>query len=207
MRGAYSETLFRGVIDKYLPALTRPATSLAQPARDQQGADPWPDLVATEQCSVTEYRRHLDLAKVLVLRGDPVAAAELPDESPERAMHDPEFSLLHTHLNLLRAAESAPHREALESALRARPGDHAVRYQLSVLLLEDGYEPAMQHLHRLLTAADAPLRRRARRGMLAIMALLSATASAQPEIPGRADHAELLTMNAPLSCDHTPLYC
>lgn len=52
-------------------------------------------------------------------------------------MQDPGINLLHTHFNLVRAAESA---------LRVSPGEHAVRYLLSArLLLKDDYEPTIQH--------------------------------------------------------------
>ena len=71
MRGAYSKTLFRGVIEKDLPALTRPTAPLAQPG-----------LAASDQYLVTKYRRHLDQAKFQVLRGDPMAAADLLGELP-----------------------------------------------------------------------------------------------------------------------------
>ena len=173
IHGAFSEQYFRRTIEKYIrgpnkPPVTEPAIAYRQEALTKTSKLK-EDTAKIEPINV---RAHLHQAKLLVQQQRHETALTLLEHLPNSALEDPEVDLLMTHLRFIREARRAPTLEILQEKLAAQPDDANTRYQLSAqLLVHDQYTEALEHLYEILKI-KSPLKERARRGMLAILAIL-----------------------------------
>jgi putative thioredoxin len=87
------------------------------------------------------------LAKLLVREGRHAQAHRVLDTLPRELRGEEEIRNLHTHLDFVLCAASAPERSILEAAVQSDADDLESRYRLaSVLLTDDDYEGAMEQL-------------------------------------------------------------
>lgn len=112
-----------------------------------------------------------DLAKLLILGGQPERALALLASLPAETRRDPRVGHLYTHLELMHAAREGP--EDAEARLTADANDYEAHLTLAArALIADRMEEAMQRLLDL--ARQAPNYREdiGRRGLLALFDLL-----------------------------------
>jgi putative thioredoxin len=120
-------------------------------------------------------RLALDRAKLLLKGGDPGAALAVLQSLPEAARGEAEVAHLSGHLELIAAAEEVDDVAALEAAVSADADDTRARYALAaVRTVSDDYAAALALLLDVLRRAADADGGRARRGMLALFALLGA---------------------------------
>ncbi len=172
VHGAYSEQLFASTINKYLPVAVqeqiRAANAYRQGALDRSASL----MERAARTAPQKHRIRLDQAKILVQQGRHTQALEVLEGMPEEAFDDPEIDLLAMHLRFIDTAQQAPPIDALKQAVAKNSHDAHSRYQLSAcLLMQDDYSGALEQLSEI-AQKESPLKEQARRGMLAIFALL-----------------------------------
>lgn len=175
IHGAYSDAEFRRSLDKYLPREANMAQVNASRAYYQEGdLDQACALLAKAALEAPASSSiALDLAKLLILKGDYARAESTLQALPAEARDEPEISTLLVHAGFLRVAQDAPQIEALERAIAADPDKMVARYQLSaVKLLQNDYAGAMDQLLEIVQR-DRDFREDAgRRGLIAIFNML-----------------------------------
>ncbi len=173
VHGAYSEQFFRNIIEKYLPHAAQGGRLEVAKAYQQGALEKSVALMEiSAKTAPDDHRIRLDQAKVLVQQGNHAQALAVLETLPNSAFNDPEIDLLVTHLRFIQIAQQAPSIDALKQALEVNPNDMHLRYQLSAgLLMQDDYSGALQQLSEIVDN-ESPLKEQARRGMLAIFALL-----------------------------------
>ncbi len=120
-----------------------------------------------------DHRLRLDQAKLPAGQGRLDAALTLLEGLPTKAADDPEVDLLRTHLELIRTAQTGPDTAVLQKRIADTPNDHAARFQLAAQrLLADDYVGALRQFTTIVTGAAGTERERARRALLATLALL-----------------------------------
>ncbi len=173
VHGAYSEQVLRKTIEKYLPYATPRGQAEATKASQQGTFDNvMTHMERTAETPPADHRFRLDQAKILVQKGNHAQALQVLETLPKSAFDDPEVDLLANHLRLICVAQQAPAIDALKRAVETNPKDVHARFQLSACLLtRDDYSGALEHLAEIANDTSA-LTEQARRGILAILALL-----------------------------------
>lgn len=173
VHGAFSEQLFRKTIEKYLPRTAQQVRLDAAGAHRQGALDE--SVALADHAAKTapdDHRTRLDQAKALVRQGNYSRALDVLQTLPNSAFSNPEIDLLATHLRFIRAAQQARSTDALKRAIALNPNDMHSRFELSAcLLVEDDYAGALEQLSEI-EEDESPLKEQARRGMLAIFAIL-----------------------------------
>jgi len=177
IHGAESDSEFRRILDKFVPRETSMAQVNALRAYREQG-DLEQACALLAKAAIDDPANltiALDLAKLLILKGDYSRAEEVLQSLPEEARAEPETSTLLVHAGFLRVAQNAPDIEILEREIIAEPGKTVARYQLSaVKLMQNDYQGAMDQLLEIVRR-DRDFRQDAgRRGLLAIFNMLGA---------------------------------
>lgn len=175
VHGAESDTAFRRIIDKFVPRETSMAQANAARAYHQDG-----DL--DQACALLakavlddpgNSRIALDLAKLLILKGDYSRAESLLQSLPPEAREEAEVSALLVHAGFLRVAQSAPEIEILERDIAAAPDRIVARYQMSAIkLLQNDYAGAMDQLLEIVRRDRAFREDAGRKGLIAIFNML-----------------------------------
>ncbi len=173
VHGAFSEQMFRNIIEKYLPRAAQGDRLEAAKAYQQGALEKSVALMDhAAKTAPDDHRIQLDQAKILVQQGNHAQALEVLETLPTSAFDDPEIDLLATHLRFVQIAQQAPSVDALRQALGVNPNDMHARFQLSAgLLMQDDYSGALEQLSEI-AGNESPLKEQARRGMIAIFALL-----------------------------------
>lgn len=175
VHGAESDAEFRRSIDKFVPREASMAQVNASRAFLQEGdLDQACALLAKAVLEEPGNPRIvLDLAKLLVLKGEYSRAEALLQSLPDEARAEPEISSLLIHAGFLRVAQGAPVVEILERDILADPDKSVARYQLSaVRLLQNDYAGAMDQLLEIVRRDRAFREDAGRKGLLAIFNML-----------------------------------
>ena len=175
IHGAESDTEFRRMIDKFVPREASMAQVNASRAYHQEG-----DL--DQACALLSKavlddpgnsRIALDLAKLLILKGDYSRAESVLQSLPAEAREEAEISTLLVHVGFLRVAQSAPEIEILERDIEAEPDKTVARYQMSAIrLLQNDYAGAMDQLLEIVRRDRAFREDAGRKGLIAIFNML-----------------------------------
>lgn len=175
IHGAESDSEFRRMIDKFVPREASMAQVNASRAYHQEG-----DL--DQACALLakavlddpgNARIVLDLAKLLILKGEYARAEGVLQALPDEAREEPEISSLLIHAGFLRVAQTAPPIEILERDILADPDKSVTRYQLSaVKLMQNDYVGAMDQLLEIVRRDRVFREDAGRKGLLAIFNML-----------------------------------
>jgi putative thioredoxin len=175
VHGAESDSEFRRSIDKFVPREASMAQVNASRAYHQEGdLDQACALLSKAMLDDPDNARiALDLAKLLILKGDYTRAESVLQSLPAAAREEDEISTLLVHAGFLRVAQNAPEIEILEGDILAEPDKSVARYQLSALkLMQNDYAGAMQQLLEIVRR-DRDFREDAgRKGLIAIFNML-----------------------------------
>lgn len=172
IHGAESDASFRAALGQFLAAEADALRQRALRAHQEGRSDEAITLLAR---AATERPEDLavaaDLAKLLVLTGQPAQALQLLAALPEEARRDGRIAPLLTHLELLEVAEHGP--ADAEARLATDPDDAEARLTLAArALVADQIEPALEGL--LALALQAPDFRQdiGRRALLTLFGML-----------------------------------
>ena len=175
IHGAESDGEFRRILEKYVPREASAAQLKAARAYKQEGdIDQACALLARalfdDQGNV---RLALDLAKLLILKGDYARAESILHALPSDVREEAEINTLLVHAGFLRVAQSAPEIEILERDIESEPGKLVARYQLSALkLIINDYAGAMEQLLEIVRRDRGFREDAGRKGLIAIFNLL-----------------------------------
>lgn len=175
IHGAESDSEFRKIISNFVPREASMAQVNASRAYHQEG-----DL--EQACTLLakaalddpgNARIALDLAKLLILKGDYSRAESVLQSLPPEAREQDDISTLLVHAGFLRVAQGAPDMEILERDILAEPDKTVARYQLSaVKLLQNDYTGAMQQLLEIVRRDRSFREDAGRKGLIAIFNML-----------------------------------
>jgi putative thioredoxin len=148
IHGAESEAEFRRAIDKFVARPSGSAQVVLGAFRQQGGVEQACSLLAKAALDDPDnFQIPVDLAKLLLLKGDYAQAEHLLLALPEEVRADTEIITLLTHAGFMRIAQDAPDIEILERDVVADPNNSLARYQLSaVKLVGDDCAGAMEQL-------------------------------------------------------------
>ena len=175
IHGAESDNEFRKIIGKFVPREASMAQVNAARAYHQEGdLDQACTLLAKAALDDPGNARiALDLAKLLILKGDYSRAESVLQSLPPEAREQEEISTLLVHAGFLRVAQDAPDIEILERDILAEPDKTVARYQLSaVKLLRNDYAGAMEQLLEIVRRDRAFREDAGRKGLIAIFNML-----------------------------------
>jgi putative thioredoxin len=174
IRSADSESSLRGFLARHLGPRLNPLYVRGIKAFQAGDLDGAMQLLAQAALEEPENLQiPADLAKILLLHGEPERAEALLSALPPEARREPRIRGLLTHLGFLRAARDAPDAETLERAIEADPNDLDARYKLSaVRLVADDYEAAMDQLVELVRRDRKYRDAAGQRGLEAIFGIL-----------------------------------
>jgi putative thioredoxin len=170
--GALPESQVRQFLEKLIPS---PAQQLRRAAREEA----WAGRAEAAEAKLREalalderlHAARVDLAEVLLARGDADAAAEALDAVPEHERGDP-WQQLAARVEVARKALALPDAATLRAAVAARPGDLEARLALAERLVADGaHADALEAYLEVVRRDREALRDRARLGMLAVFRL------------------------------------
>jgi putative thioredoxin len=170
--GALPESQVRQFIEKLLPS---PAQVLRRAARD----DVWAGRLDAAEAKLREalalddrlHAARVDLAEVLLAKGEVAAAAEALAAVPETERDDRALEIT-ARVDVARKAAALPGADALRAALAARPDDLEARLQLAERLVADGdHAGALEAYLEVVRRDRRALRDRARLGMLEVFRL------------------------------------
>jgi len=170
--GALPESQVRQFLEKLIPS---PAQQLRRAARD----DVWGGRLDAAEAKLREaltlderlYAARVDLAEVLLARGDAAAAAQALDDVPD-IERDDRARQLASRIDVARKAAGLADVVTLRSAVAARPDDLEARISLAERLVADGDHAAALDAYLEVVRRDRhALRDRARRGMLDVFRL------------------------------------
>ena len=184
IHGAEPDAEFRHVIDKFVARQADMAQAVALRAYHKEGdVDKACTLLAKAALDdPTNFRISIDLAKLLMLKGDFTQAEYLLLSLPGEVRDEPEISTLLAHVGFIRVAQEAPDIETLERKIAADPDNTVARYQLSALkLVSDDYEGAMEQLLEIVRRDRAFRDDAGRKGLIAIFNMVGS----QNELVGR----------------------
>jgi putative thioredoxin len=177
IHGAESDAEFRRNIDKLVPRTMHLAQAKAAQAYHQEGdleqactllSRAWLDEPENAQLG-------LDLAKLLILKGDYNRAESTLLALPTEAREVTETANLMVHVSFLRVAQSAPEMEVLENDVLLAPDKIIARYQLSAIkLMQSDYAGAMDQLLEIVRRDRAFREDAGRKGLIAIFNMLGA---------------------------------
>jgi putative thioredoxin len=170
--GALPESQVRQFIEKLIPS---PAQVLQRAARSDVWAGRLEDAEAKLRDALAlDDRLHaarVDLAEVLLARGDAGAAGAALDAVPDTERDDRALQLA-ARIDVARKAADLPGAAALRAAVAAHPDDLEARLRLGDRLLADGDHAAALETYLEVVRRDRQsLRDRARRGMLEVFRL------------------------------------
>ena len=175
VHGAESDAEFRRVIDKFVPREASMAQANASRAYHQEGdLDQACALLAKAALDEPGNSRiALDLAKLLILKGDYSRAESVLQSLPLEAREEAEISTLLVHAGFLRVAQGAPEIEILERDIAAEPDKMVARYQMSAIkLLQNDYAGAMDQLLEIVRRDRGFRVDAGRKGLIAIFNML-----------------------------------
>lgn len=189
IHGAESDAEFRRAIEKFIPRDAGVAQIHAM--RAYQAGDMDQACAQLSKAALDDPNNSgiaLDLAKLLILKGDYTKAESVLLSLPDETREENEIGTLLVHVGFLRVAQSAPGIEILERNIAVEPGNILARYQLSSLkLLQNDFTGAMQQLLEI-TRHDRTFREDAgRKGLIAIFNMLGS------------EHAEVIKYRALLT--------
>jgi putative thioredoxin len=170
--GALPESQVRQFLEKLIPS---PAQQLRRAARDHV----WGGRLDAAEAKLREvlaldHRLHaarVDLAEVLLARGDAAAAAETFGQVPE-IERDDRARQVAARIDVARKATGLADVATLRAAVEARPDDLEARIALAERLVADGDHAAALEAYLDVVRRDRhALRDRARRGMLDVFRL------------------------------------
>jgi putative thioredoxin len=170
--GALPESQVREFLEKLIPS---PAQQLRRTAREEAWAGR-PEVAEAKlrEALALDERLHaarVDLAEVLLARGDAHAAAEALDGVPEFERGDA-WQQLAARVEVARKAQSLPDAATLRATAAARPDDLEARLALAERLVADGaHADALETYLEVVRRDRKALRDRARLGMLAVFRL------------------------------------
>lgn len=174
IHGAEPDSTFREALGRYIASESDRLRMQALKAQQEGRTD---EAIAMLARAAVENPEDLataaDLAKLLLISGQPDQAMSLLTSLPPDARHDGRIAPLITHLELLAAAEKGP--EDAEARLAADPADAEARLTVAArALIADDLEPAMDGL--LALALETPDYREGigRRALLALFGMLGA---------------------------------
>lgn len=172
--GALSEPQVREFLERHLP---RESDRFLARARELLGAgDPKGAARMVEQARQAEpenVRVRLAAAGIEAAAGNTGAAREMLDDLPRELDDDPEVVSLRGQVGFAAVQADSPPEEALVSRLEANPGDSDARYRLAACRVVRGdFEGALEQLLELMKRDRAFDDDAARRGMLAVFAML-----------------------------------
>ena len=165
--GALPESQVRQFLEQLIPS---PAQQLRRAARD----DVWGGRLDVAETRLREalalderlYAARVDLAEVLLARGDAVAAARALDDVPD-VERDDRAQQLASRIDVARKAQGLADAATLGAAVASRPDDLEARMALAERLVADGDHAAALDAYLEVVRRDRhALRDRARRGML-----------------------------------------
>ena len=176
IHGAESDSEFRRAIDKFIPhAASNMIQVKALHAYQEEG-----DL--DQACALLSKAVMddpgnasvaLDLAKLLILKGDYTKAETALQSMPAALREETEVSTLLAHAGFLRVAQSAPEMSVLEHDIELEPNKIIARYQMSAIsLLQNDYAGAMEQLLEIVRRDRAFREDVGRKGLLAIFNML-----------------------------------
>lgn len=175
IHGAESDSEFRQIMDKFVPREASLLQENALRAYQEKGdLDQACVLLIKAVADAPENPRiALDLAKLLMLKGDYTKAESVLQSLPSE-MHDKgEASTLLTHAGFLRVAQNAPQSEILERDIAAEPDKLVARYQLSAIkLIRNDYAGALEQLLEIVKRDRAFREDAGRKGLIAIFDML-----------------------------------
>jgi putative thioredoxin len=174
IHGAESDAEFRRALEKFIPREAGIAQIHALRAYQQGDMDQaCAQLSRAALDDPNNPRIALDLAKLLVLKGDYTRAESVLLDLPAEVRDESEISALLVHAGFLRVAQSAPGVEVLEHDIAVEPDKLLARYQLSALkLLQNDFAGAMDQLLEIVKR-DRTFRDDAgRKGLIAIFNIL-----------------------------------
>lgn len=175
IHGAESDNEFRRIMEKFAPRDASMAQLNAARAYNQEGdLDMACALLAKALFDDPGNARiALDLAKLLMLKGDYARAEAVLQALPPEVSEEEEINSLLAHAGFLRVAQNAPEIEILERDIDAEPDKLIARYQLSALkLLHNDYAGAMQQLLEIVRRDRLFREDAGRKGLIAIFNLL-----------------------------------
>jgi putative thioredoxin len=170
--GALPEAQVRQFLEKLIPS---PAQQLQRAARD----DVWAGRLDAAEAALREavaldarlWSAHVDLAEVLLARGDPAAAAAAIDAVDE-VDRDDRARQVAARIDVARKAAALPEAGALRTAADAAPDDLDLRLRLAERLVADGdHAGALEAYLDVVQRDRKALRDRARLGMLDVFRL------------------------------------
>ena len=174
IHGADPDAEFRKVIDRYVARDSDRAHAIALRAYQEGDIDRACSLLAQVALDDPNNPRiPLDLAKLLVLKGDYAQAEDLLTYLPSEVRDDAEIGTLLAHVGFIRVAQDAPDIETLEQVLEVEPENSLAHYQLSALkLIQDDYESAMAHLLEIVKRDRLFRDDAGRKGMISLFGML-----------------------------------
>jgi len=175
VHGAESDNEFRRILEKFVPREASMAQLNAARAYNQEGdLEQASNLLAKALFEDQDNARlALDLAKLLILKGDYSRAESILQALPAEAREEDEINTLLVHAGFLRVAQSAPKIEVLERDVIAEPDKLVARYQLCALkLLHNDYAGAMQQLLEIVRRNREFRDDAGRKGLIAIFNML-----------------------------------
>ena len=174
IHGADPDAEFRKVIDKYVARDSDRAHAIALRAYQEGDIERSCTLLAQVALDdPSNPRIPVDLAKLLMLKGDYAQAEDLLTFLPTEMRDEAEIGTLLAHVGFIRIAQDAPDTETLEQALVAEPDNSLAHYQLSALkLIQDDYEGAMAHLLEIVKRDRAFRDDAGRKGLISLFSML-----------------------------------
>lgn len=175
IHGAESDSEFRRMIERFVPREASMAQVNASRAYHQEGDLDQACVLLLKAASDDpgNSRIALDLAKLLILKGDYTRAESVLQALPPEAREEGEAAALLVHAGFLRIAQNAPEIEVLERAIEAEPDKLVARYQLSaVKLLHNDYAGAMEQLLEIVRRDRAFREDAGRKGLIVVFEML-----------------------------------
>jgi putative thioredoxin len=170
--GALPELQVRQFIERLIPS---PAQVLQRAARDEV----WGGRLDAAEAKLREalalderlHAARVDLAEVLLAKGDAAAAGETLDAVPELELDDRALQLA-ARIDVARKGAALPEAAALRAAVAANADDLEARLRLAERLVADGdHAGALEAYLEVVRRDRKDLRDRARLGMLEVFRL------------------------------------
>lgn len=177
IRGAESNQAFRRILDKFVARESDVAHAISLRAYQEGDVERACALLAKAALDEPANPRiPVDLAKLLVVKGDYAQAEALLKKLPAEIREDAEIAALLAHVGFLCVAQNAPGVEVLEQKIAANPADSEARYSLAALkLLHDDYEGAMLQLLEIVRHDRSFRNNAGRKGLIAVFNILGKT--------------------------------
>ncbi len=137
--GAQPEAVIRSMLEQHLPRASDPPRAAAHAALESGDTALAQSLLQKALTSDPEYPPlKLDLATLLMRKGDPDGAEKILKELPLRHQEEKAAKILRAQIIFARSAQSAPSPVELKQRLAADPNDLSSRYQLGAIAAAKG---------------------------------------------------------------------